>query len=63
MTVPIPPLFTLNNYSAETVQKAALNHFKVSAFTSYTEVTPEDSIMLLVVGREDNRAGEALRRR
>ncbi|XP_056874795.1 endoglin isoform X2 [Takifugu flavidus] len=57
MTVPIPPWFTLNNDSAETVQKAALNYFKVSAFTSYTEVTPEDSMMLLVVGREDNRAG------
>lgn len=59
----VPPLFTLNNDSAETVQKAALNHFKVSAFTSYTEVTPQDAVMLLAVGREDPRAGEAPRRR
>lgn len=63
MTVTVPPSFTLNNDSAETVQKAALNHFKISAFTSYTEVTPKDSMMMLVVGREDNRAGEAQRRR
>lgn len=59
MTVTVPPLFTLNNDSAEAVQKAALNHFKVAAFTSYTEVTPKDSTMMLVVGRKDNRAGEA----
>lgn len=60
MTVTLPPMLTLNNDSAESVQKAALNHFKASAFTSYTEVTPKDSAMLLVLGQKDKQAGEAV---
>lgn len=60
MTVTLPPMLTLNNDSAESVQKAALNHFKASAFTSYTEVTPTDSAMLLVLGQKDKQAGEAV---
>lgn len=60
LTVAIPPMLTLNNDSAESVQKAALNHFKASTFTSYTEVTPKDSTMLLVLGQKDNQAGETV---
>lgn len=60
MTLTLPPLLTLNNDSAESVQKAALNKFKASAFTSYTEVTPKDSVMLLVLGQKDKQAGEAV---
>lgn len=62
MTVTVPPLLTLNNDSAESVQKAALNYFQASTFTSYTEVTPKDSTMLLILGRKDKLAGEALGR-
>lgn len=58
--VELPPMLTLNNDSAESVQKAALNHFKASTFTSYTEVTPKDSVMLLVLEQKDNRAGETV---
>lgn len=43
---------TLND-SAESLQREALNYFKASTFTSYTELQPEDS-MLLVLGRKDN---------
>lgn len=60
MTASVPPMLTLNNDSAESVQKAALNHFKASAFTSYTEVTPKDSAVLLVLGQKDKQAGEAV---
>lgn len=57
MTAAVSPMITLNNDSAESVQKAALNHFKASTFTSYTELTPEDSTMLLVLRQKDNQAG------
>lgn len=60
MAATLPPRITLNNDSAESVQKAALNYFKASTFTSYTEVTPEDSVMMLVLGQKDNQEGEAL---
>lgn len=60
MTASVPPMLTLNNDSAESVQKAALSHFKASAFTSYTEVTPKDSAVLLVLGQKDEQAGEAV---
>lgn len=60
MTATIKPTITLNNDSAESVQKAALNHFKVSTFTSYIEVTPKDADMLLVLGQKGSPTGEAV---
>lgn len=59
----IPPLLTLNNDSAESVQREALNHFKASTFTSYTELKPEDSMILLVLRSKDNPAGEKIKGR
>lgn len=59
MTLTVRPILTLNNDSAESVQKAALNHFNAAAFTSYTELTPSDPVTLLVIGRKDGRTGEA----
>ncbi|KAK9532462.1 hypothetical protein VZT92_009843 [Zoarces viviparus] len=50
----IPPFVTLDSDNAEEVQKKALDHFKVSTFTSYTELRPEDSMVSLVLGKKDN---------
>ncbi|XP_027138073.1 endoglin isoform X3 [Larimichthys crocea] len=47
----VQPLLTSNNDSAVSVQRAALTHFKASTFTSYTELSPEDSMVLLVLGK------------
>lgn len=55
----VRPILTLNDDSAEGVQKAALSHYKAAAFTSYTELTPSDPVMLLVIGGKDGRTGEA----
>nr|XP_020494057.1 endoglin-like isoform X1 [Labrus bergylta] len=56
MTHIIPPLFTLSSDGAEDVQGKALEHFKATTFTSYTELRPEDSVVLLVLGKKDNAA-------
>lgn len=61
MTLRIPPLLTLNNDSAESVQREALNHFKASTFTSYTELRPEDSMILLVLRRNEKTAGKKIK--
>ncbi|XP_031715873.1 endoglin [Anarrhichthys ocellatus] len=50
----IPPFVTLDSDNAEEVQRKALDHFKVSTFTSYTELRPEDSMVSLVLGKKDN---------
>ncbi|XP_059213877.1 endoglin [Centropristis striata] len=52
----IPPSFTLNSDNAGDVQRKALDHFRASTFTSYTELRPEDSMVLLVLGKKDNPA-------
>ncbi len=57
----LPPLLTVNNDSAESVQREALNHFKATTFTSYTEVRPEDSTILLVLGKKGNPPGETIK--
>lgn len=49
-----PPLITLNNDSAEGVQREALRIFKTTTFTSYTELRPLDTAVLLVL-RERNK--------
>ncbi|KAG8010748.1 Transforming growth factor beta receptor type 3, partial [Nibea albiflora] len=52
----VRPFLTSNNDSAMSVQKAALTHFKASTFTSYTELSPEDSMVLLVLGKMEKPA-------
>lgn len=52
----IPPTLEVNNDSAESVQKEALKHFRVTAFTSYTEFRPEDSPILLVLRKKGDTA-------
>lgn len=41
------PTFTFNNDNAQDVQRKALEYFKASTFTSYTELTPDTSVMNL----------------
>ncbi|XP_077479003.1 endoglin [Stigmatopora argus] len=48
----IQPLFELHSDKAEVVQKKALEYFKADAFTSYTEMRPDGSQLLLVLGRD-----------
>ncbi|KAM9338700.1 endoglin [Symphorus nematophorus] len=50
----IPPSLTVNDDSAESVQMKALKHFKVNAFTSYTELRPEEPMILLVLRKTEN---------
>ncbi|XP_023139547.2 endoglin [Amphiprion ocellaris] len=52
----IPPSVTLRSDIAVDVQRKALDHFKVTTFTSYTEIRPEDSMILLVLRKKDNPA-------
>ncbi|XP_034403493.1 endoglin [Cyclopterus lumpus] len=52
----IPPFVTLDIDNAEDVQRKALDHFKASTFTSYTELRPEGSMVSLVLGKKDNSA-------
>ncbi|XP_068562404.1 endoglin [Cebidichthys violaceus] len=59
LTHRIPPFVTLDSDNAEEVQKKALDHFKASTFTSYTELRPEDSMVSLVLGKKDSGAVEA----
>ncbi|KAJ0057097.1 hypothetical protein NL108_002017, partial [Boleophthalmus pectinirostris] len=43
----IPPLVSLNSDVAEIVQRKALEHFKTTSFTSYTEIISEGSMIAL----------------
>ncbi|XP_070706622.1 endoglin isoform X2 [Pempheris klunzingeri] len=52
----IPPSVTLNSDNAQDVQSKALDHFKATTFTSYTELRSEDPLVLLVLGRKGNPA-------
>ncbi|AWP15350.1 putative endoglin [Scophthalmus maximus] len=52
----ISPLHTLNSDNARDVQRKALEVFRVSTFTSYTELRPADSTILLVLVKSDNPA-------
>ncbi|XP_078127143.1 endoglin [Sander vitreus] len=56
MTHRIQPTFILNSDNAEDVQRKALDHFKASTFTSYTELEPKESMVLLVLRKKDNPA-------
>ncbi|XP_053720621.1 endoglin [Synchiropus splendidus] len=54
----IAPVITMNSSAAEDVQKKALDAFKVSTFTSYTEISPKASTVALVLRqREKSPAG------
>ncbi|KAM3600563.1 uncharacterized protein V6R79_025171 [Siganus canaliculatus] len=53
MTVRIPSTFVLNNDSAESVQSAALSHFEATTFTSYTELRPQASAILIVLAKSN----------
>uniref|UniRef100_A0A3Q3VJN8 TGFBR3/Endoglin-like N-terminal domain-containing protein n=1 Tax=Mola mola TaxID=94237 RepID=A0A3Q3VJN8_MOLML len=55
-TMKIPPLHILNNDSAEIVQREALNLFRASTFTSYTELRTTENMISLVLGRKENPA-------
>ncbi|XP_028273345.1 endoglin isoform X2 [Parambassis ranga] len=52
----VPPSVKLNSDNAEDVQRKALDHFKASTFTSYTEFRPEDPVILLVLRSKANTA-------
>ncbi|KAG7237344.1 hypothetical protein INR49_032467, partial [Caranx melampygus] len=49
----VRPNSTLNSDNAEEVQRKALTEFKVSTFTSYTEVRPESCAILLDLVRHE----------
>ncbi|XP_053266638.1 endoglin isoform X2 [Pleuronectes platessa] len=49
----IPPSHTLNSDNARDVQRKALKVFNVSTFTSYTELRPANSTILLVLVNND----------
>ncbi|XP_019746146.1 endoglin isoform X2 [Hippocampus comes] len=46
------PTFKLSSDQAKDVQREALDYFKADTFTSYTEMRPEGSQLLLVLGRD-----------
>ncbi|KAF7667235.1 hypothetical protein LDENG_00070580 [Lucifuga dentata] len=52
----LPPSLTLDSDSAEDVQKKALELFKASTFTSYSEIRLEGSMVSLVLGKKENPA-------
>nr|XP_046230863.1 endoglin isoform X2 [Scatophagus argus] len=56
MTHRILPSLVLNNDSTKTVQREALNYFKSSTFTSYTELIPGSSMILLVLTKKEGPA-------
>ncbi|XP_028317961.1 endoglin [Gouania willdenowi] len=57
MTHKIPPLFMLSSDIAEDVQKKAMEYFKVSTFTSYTEFRPEGDMPLVILGNNKDNLG------
>lgn len=57
----IPPFVTMDIDNAEDVQRKALDYFKASTFTSYTELRPEGSMVSLVLGKKDNSAGKTMK--
>lgn len=54
----VPPSVKLNSDNAEDVQRKALDHFKASTFTSYTEFRLEDPVILLVLRNKANTGGK-----
>lgn len=60
LTNKITPPDPVNSDSAIDVQRTALGFFKVSTFTSYTELRPTSAAVLLV--KSDTVEGEDMRR-
>lgn len=58
---PIKPSFQLNSDDAAVVQRKALDQFKVSNFTSYTEIRPVSSTVSLVLRQRENTAGKMIK--
>lgn len=52
----IQPSVTMNIDSAEDVQKMALDYYKASTFTSYTEIRPVESALSLGLRKQDSPA-------
>lgn len=49
----IPPMISLDSDDAEIVQQKALEHFKTTSFTSYTEILPQGSMTVLRLQKKD----------
>ncbi|XP_056259399.1 endoglin [Seriola aureovittata] len=52
----VPPSYTVNSDNAEDVQRKALDVFKVSTFTSYTELRPVGSTIIMALVRNESPA-------
>ncbi|XP_022623785.1 uncharacterized protein LOC111238507 [Seriola dumerili] len=52
----VPPSYTMNSDNAEDVQRKALDVFKVSTFTSYTELRPVGSTIVMALVRNESLA-------
>uniref|UniRef100_A0A673WRT9 Endoglin-like n=1 Tax=Salmo trutta TaxID=8032 RepID=A0A673WRT9_SALTR len=50
----IPPTITIPTDSADAVQKKALDHFRASTITSYSEIRTEGTMVTLVLGNKDH---------
>nr|XP_046226085.1 endoglin-like [Oncorhynchus gorbuscha] len=50
----IPPTITISTDSAAAVQKTALDHFRASTITSYSEIRTEGTMVTLVLGNKDH---------
>lgn len=57
--ITISPHVTLAADAADMVQREALGFFQVTAFTSYTELRPEELALLLVLRARDEVGGDA----
>ncbi|XP_030005968.1 endoglin [Sphaeramia orbicularis] len=53
----IQPLVAMNTDRAEDVQKMALDYYKASTFTSYTEIKTKESALLLGLRKDDRPVG------
>ncbi|XP_041754238.1 endoglin [Coregonus clupeaformis] len=50
----IPPTVTISTDNADAVQKKALDHFRASTITSYSEIRTEGTMVTLVLGNKDH---------
>ena len=54
----IPPTITISTDSADAVQKTALDHFRASTITSYSEIRTEGTMVTLVLGNKEHISGK-----
>ncbi|KAM9438527.1 endoglin-like isoform 1-T1 [Salvelinus alpinus] len=50
----IPPVVAITTDSVDAVQKKAMDHFKASTITSYSEIRTEGTMVTLVLGNKDH---------